>query len=329
MRDRSASPVRTLTIFVVVCAAIFASGCSTERADGKNADGQSAGVTATGNTGRISGKIDSLVASGAARQAAQATWSVKVFLYVELMARAGDSLCDSVSAIPGGTYEFKELPDGSFKVYAVSDANGWRSDTLRAEIKGGADVPLAVPVKAPATGTGVRKGMTWLKRLREDRFGIDYLHCKGAINGTVSECDPIAGDQPCTAVLPILCSKAEGLSRPAYNVNYPSKSNDPYYGPWFEGRAALGNRVEGRSLRSKAIGDSVCAASLGTGWQMAGFHDGRYVAGMDSVSYTGAGWDAATKSSGAWGFYAATANIPMDIRFWAYIDDQLGNCWDP
>lgn len=329
MRDRSASILRVLTIFVVVWAAISASGCSTERTDGKNPDGQSAGVTATGNTGRISGKVDSLVASGAARQAAQTPWSVKVFLFLELSARAGDSLCDSVLTVPGGTYEFKALPDGSFKVYAVSDVNGWRSDTLRAVIKGGADVPLPVPVKAPATGTGVRNGMTWLKRMREDRFGIDFLHCKGAINGAASECNPSVGDQPCTAILPILCTRAEGLSRPAYNVNYPSTGNDPYYAPWFEGRAALGNRVEGRILRSKVVGDSVCAASLGTDWKMAGFHDGRYVAGMDSVSYTGASWDAAVKSTGAWGFYVATSNIPMDIRFWTYMDDKPANCWDP
>ncbi len=284
-----------------------------------------AGVTATGNTGRIAGKVDS-AGPGAAARAMGAAVPAKVFLVQVLVGR--DSLRDSVSTFRGGNYLFDSLPDARYKVFALSDADGWASDTLRVTIERGGQVERSLTLEKPDT-VGVRKGMTWLKRMREDRFGIDFLHCKGAINGAASECDPYVGDQPCTAVLPILCSRAEGLSRPAYNVNYPSTGNDPYYAPWFEGRAALGSRVEGRALRSKAVGDSVCAASLGSGWKMAGFHDGRYVAGMDSVSFTGASWDAATKSTGAWGFYVATGNIPMDIRFWTYMDDQQANCWDP
>ncbi len=327
MRDRTASSVKALTISAMVCAAGALSGCSTERPDGRNA-----GVTATGNTGRIGGRIDSLAASAAARQTAQNVWSVKVFLYMELMTRPGDSLCDSVTAVPGGTYEFKSLPDGSFKVYAVSDANGWRSDTLRAVIQGGADVPLAVPVKAPATGTGVRNGMTWGKRKRDAVFGIDFVACHAPMDGVSQACNPTAGDQPCSAVLPLLCSKSESLARPAYEVDYSMSSlsmNRAYYGGWQGGRTALAARVEGRTLRSKAVADSICVANLGTGWVVSGFHDGLYFDDMDSLTYHDGGWDATQASSGGWGFYSYTANLPMNARFWVYIDDQPGNCWDP
>ena len=320
MRGRNAGHSNGLTVPVAILAAVLACGCSTDHADHRHA-----GVTATGNTGRIGGRVDSAGIGGAARTLASQV-PVKVFLLQ--VVPGADSLRDSVTTFRGGIYLFEELPDAAFKVFAVSDADGWKSDTLRAEIREGSHVDLPVKVRMPDT-LGVRKGMTWLKRKREDRLGIDFLHCKGAVNGAASACDPYLGDQPCTAVLPILCSKAEALSRPAYEVDYPSTGNDPYYGPWFEGRAALGNRTEGRALRSKAVGDSVCAASLGSDWKMAGFHDGRYVDGMDSVSFTGASWDAASKSIGAWGFYASTSDIPMDIRFWTYIDDQPGNCWDP
>ena len=324
MPSRFGSLTPLASIFgAMALAGLGVSGCTMER----ERNDREAGVTATGNTGRISGRVDSIAGLAAARSTTVAL-NVKVFLFQVRQGTQGDSLLDSVATYRGGTYFFDHLPDASFKLFAVCDADGWRSDTLRAEIRSGASVVLQVTVKRPDTTT-VRKGMTWLKRKREDAFGVDFVHCKGSIAGAYSECDPYSGDQPCNALLHILCNKQEGLSRPPYAVDYPSVQNDPYYASWFEGRTALGPRVEGRSLRSKAVGDSVCSASLGAGWTMAGFHDGRYVSGMDSTSYYGASWESATKSSGAWGFYASTSNIPMDIRFWTSIDDQPANCWDP
>ena len=321
MPDRSTSLLRTLTVFVASCLGASLWGCAERHA----------GVTATGNTGRISGTIDS-ASNVSARLAAGTGMPVKVFLYLSSTAGVGDSLCDSVSTVRGGTYEFKKLPDGSFKVYAVSDADGWHSDTLRVQIKGGADVPLVVPIRAPVSGAGVRNGMTWIKRKRDDRFGIDFLHCKGAINGVAYECNPTAGDQPCTAVLPLLCSKPENLARPAYQVDYPASGatmNIAYYGGWQGGRTALGARVAGTALRSKATADSICAEHLGEGWAMSGFHDGRYIADMDSLTFHDGTWNASSASEGGWGFYSQTASLPMDARFWTYMDNQPANCWDP
>ena len=288
-----------------------------------------AGVTATGNTGRIAGKLDS-AGPGAAARAMGAAVPAKVFLVHVLAGR--DSLRDSVSAFRGGNYLFDSLPDAAYKVFALSDADGWHSDTLRVQIKGGGSVELHVPIRAPAAGAGVRKGMTWLKRKRDDRFGIDFLHCKGAIDGVASECDPTIGDQPCTAVLPILCSKPENLARPAYQVDYPASGatmNIAYYGGWQGGRTALGARVAGTALRSKATADSICADHLGEGWAMSGFHDGRYIADMDSLTFHDGTWDTTKALVGGWGFYSQTAGIPMNARFWTYMDDQRANCWDP
>lgn len=318
MPDRSTSLLRTLTVFVASCLGASLWGCAERHA----------GVTATGNTGRIAGKLDS-AGPGAAARAMGVAVPAKVFLVQELVGR--DSLRDSVSAFRGGNYLFDTLPDATYKVFALSDADGWASDTLRVTIERGGQVERSLILEKPDTA-GVRKGMTWLKRKRDDRFGIDFLHCKGAINGVAYECNPTAGDQPCTAVLPLLCSKPENLARPAYQVDYPASGatmNIAYYGGWQGGRTALGARVAGTALRSKATADSICAEHLGEGWAMSGFHDGRYIADMDSLTFHDGTWNASSASEGGWGFYSQTASLPMDARFWTYMDDQPANCWDP
>ncbi len=310
-------------LFLTIFVSMMIYGCSLER---------NGGVTSTGNTGKISGRILLLDSNGQAARKSDSN-SAPLKLTVLLFQQGVLRPIDSAFILNGQTYLFDSLGAGNYKVFGVSDTIGWFSDTVRVSLKEGAvavqDVPVVQPSRKGPGYLPVRKGLTWLKRKRETKFPVDFLACGGGINGALSMCNAYVGDQPCNGVLPMLCNKSEWLARPAYQVDYPSRTNDPYYGPWQGGHSALGPRVAGTWLRSKVVADSFCAADLGVGWKMAGFHDGLYMVGMDSLTYHDETWNASLASTGAWGFYTYTSNIPMDIRFWVYIDDQSANCWNP
>ncbi|EPX59899.1 hypothetical protein D187_002643 [Cystobacter fuscus DSM 2262] len=119
--------------------------------------------------------------------------------------------------------------------------------------------------------------------------GIDQVGCWG--------CDAYVGETDCRTALPLLCIHQDGAPTPSGLTGY--------YPYWAGGNIATTLLVPGQALTSLAAANQLCVNFFGTGWRMAEFHDG---------------W--------GWGFHAY-GNVRGDMRFWVYIDDTQGNCWNP
>lgn len=148
---------------------------------------------------------------------------------------------------------------------------------------------LAVPTPASANDYG----MTWARSHLDD-CGTPQakVSCAG--------CDAYNGDTSCTAPLPILCLRETMVADPC-----PEISN--FYNGWADGYIAITPPIIGSSLVSLAYANQLCETHLGPGWRMAEFHDGE----------------------GGWAFRAYSGSyIPIDLRFWVYINDQPANCWN-
>jgi len=170
-------------------------------------------------------------------------------------------------------------------------------------------------------------GYTWGKAWHDGTLGIDLV-----ANGSVGS--PFSGDTSCQVALPILCVRLDGSSRPNYPIDTIDQGlpKEGYRG-WIGGHMATTQPVLGSTLVSRGYADRVCAATFGTGWRMAEFHDGRYVRHMDTTRFYGnasnspSPWPTATRAGG-WAFYGF-GNLRDDTRFWVRIDDEPGNCWNP
>jgi hypothetical protein len=100
------------------------------------------------------------------------------------------------------------------------------------------------------------------------------------------------------------------------NVDYrpaPSTISFDFYNGWVRGALAATSPIEGWRLTSQSRGDQICAASFGSGWRMAEFHDGYY---GQNFAYSG-GWS-----------YWGQGSIPSGTRFWTAINDQPANPWN-
>lgn len=113
-------------------------------------------------------------------------------------------------------------------------------------------------------------------------------------------CNPYKGDTSCRVVLPVLCLKPGGVSRPA---GVP----DGVYPAWTGGTLAATHPVMGAILTSQAVASARCEAEFGAGWRMAGRHDGN--GGGSLQGLRGQGLSAST-------------------RYWVHVNDQRANCWD-
>lgn len=133
-------------------------------------------------------------------------------------------------------------------------------------------------------------GLTWV--LREQIGTISHV-------GYDSVSNPYQGDTSCTTTLPILCIYQDGSPIP------PNINPDFYHG-WTYGHIALSSPIVGSSLTSLSAANAVCQQAFGIDWRMAEFHDG----------------------GGGWTYYSYGGNIPSNIRFWLYINDQLANPWN-
>ncbi|NVJ23288.1 MULTISPECIES: flagellar hook-length control protein [Myxococcus] len=142
---------------------------------------------------------------------------------------------------------------------------------------------------APDAWASGGKGMTW--GTSGHAAGVDHVGCLN--------CNPYTGDMVCSAVLPVLCIKQDGSPVP------PGITPD-FYNGWAKGNIATTLPVSGTSLTSLVVANQICASAFGTGWRMAEFHDG----------------------SGGWSWFAY-GNVRSDLRYWTYINDQNGNCWNP
>lgn len=178
-----------------------------------------------------------------------------------------------------------------------------------------------------------KKGLTWGKVTHDSALGIDFVGCHGQprVSGnSTGSCDPYEGDTSCTVALPILCLKPENLPRPNYAITgsaggLPAEG----YNGWTGGQIGLTEPVRGSDLTSAATGDAMCTAALGSGYQMAEHHDGKYIVGMGETTYYAQTWPPASQlSTGGWSWYAY-GSLPENSRFWVKINGQPANCWDP
>jgi hypothetical protein len=170
-------------------------------------------------------------------------------------------------------------------------------------------------------------GYTWGKFRHDGTLGIDLVG-----NGEVG--DPYAGDTSCQVALPLLCVKLDGSPRPNYAIDTIDQGlpKEGYRG-WIGGHLGTTQPILGSTLTSRSYADHVCAATLGSGWRMAEFHDGRYVRGMDETHLYGnasnspSPWPAKTRAGGF--DFLGFGNVRDDTRYWVRIDDQPANCWNP
>lgn len=148
---------------------------------------------------------------------------------------------------------------------------------------------LLAALLLPGAALAQRSGMTWAKTSHNATYSTDAVNCSG--------CNAYSGDTSCAAALPILCVLVDG----APNPGLPSD----FYNGWARGFIYLSPSVAGTALGSVANANAICAANFGAGYRMAEFHDG----------------------AGGWG-WQAYGNVGTASRFWVYINDQPGNCWN-
>jgi hypothetical protein len=172
-----------------------------------------------------------------------------------------------------------------------------------------------------------KMGLTWGKIKHDQERYIDLVGCYGKPKPAGSDaCDARTGDTPCDRSLPILCINKDGSPRPDYSLeNKGHKLAKEYYRGWAEGDIMLTPPIKGSDITSLDHADSLCRDWLGDGYQMAEFHDGRWIKGMGPDKYYGDTWPENTNESG-WNFWAY-GNVGDESRFWVYIRDQQANCW--
>lgn len=155
------------------------------------------------------------------------------------------------------------------------------------------------------------------------------------INETRSQmCDAYKGETSCTEKRYVLCVQDSGnLQRPPYEVTTTANamSKEAYSG-WVPTKFKPSNQlIEGIALTSQAAGDSFC----GAGWKMAEFHDGYWIAGMNTTNHHGASWNLANAKPGGWNFHARLEGGQNEInkikreRYWVASNTTQANCWNP
>ena len=203
----------------------------------------------------------------------------------------------------------------------------------------GSDV---TPQAGSANQDGVRNGLTFglsQPSLAQGETGIEprdisRVSCYGRpeVNALVAGgpgCNPYVGDTSCALSMPILCLRPEGVPRPNYAVvESNGQFPDPFYDGWTGGELQLTEPVLGLDLVDLETADNICAEQLGAEFRMAEFHDGRYFPSMDRDLFYGETWPPEDElQRGGWAFNGY-GTLPDESRFWVYIDDQPGNCWD-
>jgi hypothetical protein len=148
---------------------------------------------------------------------------------------------------------------------------------------------LLLALSVPTWASG-GNGMTWAKASHNANDGTDLVGCLN--------CNPYVGDTACTASLPVLCFKADGSP-------VPSDLTLDFYHGWKGGHISTTPPIPGTMLTSLAAANQICVNYLGAGYGIAEFHH----------------------SLGAWD-WSSYGDVRTDFRFWTYINDQPGNCWN-
>ena len=165
----------------------------------------------------------------------------------------------------------------------------------------------------------MRNGLTFRKKATA--FGsVKRFGCVG--------CWPYTGDTWCWRKKPILCIRKRWYARPPYDVPNPASVHD-FYNGWSGGIARVTTPVRGCFIFSKMHADFICRIHFGLGWRMASFHDGFYMDSMDGSYLSGGSWSWSSVNQGGWNFWAYSNIGTTKIKkYWTYIRDQPGNCWD-
>jgi hypothetical protein len=124
------------------------------------------------------------------------------------------------------------------------------------------------------------------------------------------------GDTPTYESHPIFCIKYAQLSKPTYvPINTHTTPGGALRESWSGAYVGFTKDIKGIYMTSRAVADSFCAVTFGSGFRMAEHHDGDQSAGN-------AGW-------GFWGEYMK--NSPghgLLGRVWVAINDQKANSWN-
>jgi hypothetical protein len=132
--------------------------------------------------------------------------------------------------------------------------------------------------------------MTWAKTAHNSGNGTDHVGCAG--------CNPYTGDTACSSSLPVLCYKYDGSPVPA-------GLTPDFYNGWKYGHISLTLPVQGTQLTSLAAANQICVNAFGAGYEIAEFHH----------------------NLGGWSWWAY-GDVSNSQRFWTYINDTSGNCWN-
>lgn len=181
-----------------------------------------------------------------------------------------------------------------------------------------------------------RNGMTWGFRgqsLPDGPAHIVQVGCNSVTEWASGQgmCDPYKGETRCSTERSVLCVQEAGnIPRPAYAV-VPDKEN---FSGWFPGAIKLSALIRGDQLTSLNTANQFC----GEGWQMAEFHNGHWIKGMDEENHhitSNPPWSLANaNSSGGWNFHGQFQGNDGELhqlktqRFWVHIRNQPANCWD-
>lgn len=143
-------------------------------------------------------------------------------------------------------------------------------------------------------GVPTRKGLSWGKVRHNQSLGTDLISCHAG-----DGCDPHDGNSSCDEKLPILCIKNDGSPNPGIE--------DGQWRTWAKGHITTTSPVKGSDLKSFEAASLLCERQFGEGWRMAQHHEGDHKRG----------W-----------MFEAYGNVRDDTRFWIYISDTNGNCWE-
>lgn len=166
------------------------------------------------------------------------------------------------------------------------------------------------------------RGLTWKIKKHECSSGLNLVGCHN--------CNPYSGDTWCFLQKRVLCIYKAQDVRPDYDITGSGAAMPvEFYHGWSGGHIkATKNVYYGCFIFSKLHADLICRWEFGTGWQMASHHDGRYMPGMGGMTHAYASWNWAASYGGGWNFYAYGDFEVTNEKFWTYIADQPGNCWN-
>lgn len=90
--------------------------------------------------------------------------------------------------------------------------------------------------------------------------------------GDLPQCDPLRGNAPCDAPLPLLCFRDLDASAPdTVSASFPYAHLYEFY--WSGGHIAATGEIRGDALATIRDANALCENELGAGWRVASYHE--------------------------------------------------------